>query len=141
MDQKNTKPFKWKSGCLLPSFESSFLARARFAPTLFAFVCLFPGGASPPDPPWLASLGPSYADLLLVALFAHSFTADSVRFKWCSSSCESTLLGRPGLHFLQKLPYGALWTGPKDLLVGHRTSWWILPQTPVFSLCSAICRG
>jgi hypothetical protein len=28
-------------------------------------------------------------------------------------------------------------TGPKDLLVGHRTSWGILPQTPVFSLRSA----
>jgi hypothetical protein len=29
--------------------------------------------------------------------------------------------------------------GPKDLLVSHRTSWGILPQTPVFSLRSARC--
>jgi hypothetical protein len=25
-------------------------------------------------------------------------------------------------------------TGPNELVVGHRTSWGILPQTPVFSL-------
>jgi hypothetical protein len=30
--------------------------------------------------------------------------------------------------------------GPKDLLVSHRTSWGILPQTPVFSLRSARCH-
>jgi hypothetical protein len=29
---------------------------------------------------------------------------------------------------------------PKDLLVSHRTSWGILPQTPVFSLRSARCH-
>jgi hypothetical protein len=33
-----------------------------------------------------------------------------------------------------------VWTGPKDLLVGHRTSWGILPQTPVFSLRSTRSR-
>jgi hypothetical protein len=30
--------------------------------------------------------------------------------------------------------------GPTDLLVSHRTSWGILPQTPVFSLRSARCH-
>jgi hypothetical protein len=30
----------------------------------------------------------------------------------------------------------AEYPGPKDLLVNHRTSWGILPQTPVFSLRS-----
>jgi hypothetical protein len=34
-----------------------------------------------------------------------------------------------------------VWTAPKDLLVGHRTSWGILPQTPVFSLRSARSQG
>jgi hypothetical protein len=29
---------------------------------------------------------------------------------------------------------------PKDMLVSHRTSWGILPQTPVFSLRSARCH-
>jgi hypothetical protein len=33
-----------------------------------------------------------------------------------------------------------LGSGPKDLLVSHRTSWGILPQTPVFSLRSARCH-
>jgi hypothetical protein len=37
--------------------------------------------------------------------------------------------------------FGVFWTGPKDLLVGHRISWGILLQTPVFSLRSARCRG
>jgi hypothetical protein len=31
--------------------------------------------------------------------------------------------------------------GPKDLLVCYRTSWGILPQTPVFSLRSARCKS
>jgi hypothetical protein len=30
--------------------------------------------------------------------------------------------------------------GPNDLLVRHRASWGILPQTPVFSLRSARCH-
>jgi hypothetical protein len=30
--------------------------------------------------------------------------------------------------------------GPKDLLASHRTSWGILPKTPVFSLRSARCH-
>src|SRR5277367_543429 len=30
--------------------------------------------------------------------------------------------------------------GPKDLVLSHRTSWGILPQTPVFSLRSARCH-
>jgi hypothetical protein len=31
-------------------------------------------------------------------------------------------------------------SGPKDLRVGSRTSWGILPQTPVLLLSSARCR-
>jgi hypothetical protein len=39
----------------------------------------------------------------------------------------------------QEVRFG-VWAGPEGLLVGHRTSWGILPQTPVFSLRSARCR-
>jgi hypothetical protein len=37
----------------------------------------------------------------------------------------------------QIIATGSEHSGPKDLLVGYRTSWGILPQTPVFSLRSA----
>jgi hypothetical protein len=48
----------------------------------------------------------------------------------------------PDPRFLAPLSARALTeqTGPKDLLVSHRTSWGILPQTPVFSLRSARCH-
>jgi hypothetical protein len=39
----------------------------------------------------------------------------------------------------QEVRFG-VWKGPKDLLVSHRASWGILPQTLVFSLRSARCR-
>jgi hypothetical protein len=65
--------------------------------------------------------------------------------KMFQRSDQGTMLqvGSPG----KKSPFNdcmnghRVWFGrTKDLLASHRTSWGILPQTPVFSLRSARCH-
>jgi hypothetical protein len=93
-------------------------------------------GDPPPDPRFLASLGAlSLAELhhcCVVDLFGGFCTTTTAR----RAKRENGGLG-------EDPPGNPIWcrTGPKDLLVGHRISWGILPQTPVFSLRSARCRG
>ena len=82
-------------------------------------------GDPPPDPRFLASLG---------ALSVAQSPQDEGKRR-CMHGRSFFEMDDPSyqLSLLRE-------TGPTDLLACHRTSWGILPQTPVFSLRSARCH-
>jgi hypothetical protein len=72
-----------------------------------------------------------YVKALKVTLFLHF-----VSLRSSSAACISTTLE------VWVVPASLCsGSGPKGLMVGHRISWGILSQTPVFSLRSVRCRG
>jgi hypothetical protein len=85
-------------------------------------------GDPPPDPRFLASLG-----ALQIGTLSSFFLGDPPPNPRFPAPLGTLQIGTA--PSLTEHP------GPKDLLVCHRTSWGILPQTPVFSLLSARCKS